>query len=305
MRRQIQPFDPSAYDAGCLALRTRLDRLARLEALGRADAVERNLTRTARDLDEHFEAAFVALGIQRSFAPDAQTFPRDLPRRDALPGQDATGGRGARCLIRQFRQAHALVMESLPWPVRESLDRARRRTRRTMGTVLALAACAAVLILAWPALRGVWHGFERANFVHDFVLQAADRPGVRIAGVYGPEVQDGLRWRWGWGTRSIIALELNRPEPVRLDFAVSNPLEGQTLSVIVNGETLAHHGPLPAATGMARSASGSVRFQGKAGLNAIVIEHPLMNHFTFTGDDTPYSVAFLELVLSTGLRAGR
>lgn len=313
--RSTGSFDLAAYDARCLALRARLDRLAGLEALGREAALARELPGLLRDLRGHFGQALRQLDREAAAAAAAGAPDEALPEplRSACDdialrldqgGPQALRGCAALCLG-LFRQGHARVLEALPPAGKERLAKARRRVRRLALGLLAACACALGLLLAAPALERAWKGFERNNFALDLARDAAERPGLRIAGVYGPEADKEKRWRWGWGTQTIIALELDRPGPVSLDYAVSNPLEGQTLGVSANGELLASHGPLPGVTGMARSVAGSVRFQGREGLNALVITHPLVNHFTFTGDDTPYAVAFLELRLATGLRAGR
>jgi len=295
-------FDLDAYDAGCLELRVRLDRLAEMEALGRAETLASGLAGTARALRGHFGMALETLGAD---LPDGFVEALDALARRAASGDPEVLREGLGQCLRAFRDGHALVLAGLPQERRERLALAQRLVRRRLLASLALAACGLGLVLAAPALERAWQGFERNNFVHDFVREDSGRPGLRIAGAYGPEADGERRWRWGWGTRTIVALELDNPGPVRLDYAVSNPLEGQSLAVVANGEILAVHGPLPGVTGMARSAAGSVRFEGRTGLNAIVFEHPLVNHFTFTGDDTPFSVAFLELRLAAGLRAGR
>jgi len=309
--RATGSFDLDAYDARCLALRGRLDRLAGLEAMGREAALARELPGLLSELRVHFGQALCQLHREAAAGEPDEALPEplrsacdDIALRLAQGGPQELRGGAADCL-RLFRQGHVRVLEALPPAGKERLARARRRARRLALALLAACACALGLLLAAPALERAWKGFERNNFALDLARDAAERPGLRIAGVYGPEADKEKRWRWGWGTQTIIALELDRPGPVSLDYAVSNPLEGQTLGVSANGELLASHGPLPGVTGMARSVAGSVRFQGREGLNAIVITHPVVNHFTFTGDDTPYAVAFLELRLATGLRAGR
>lgn len=312
------------YDARCLALRSRCDHMSRLVEANRWEALALALPPLAQDLGRHFGQVLSALERPRA-AGDGTEPARDPakplpegPRGVAVSVEglrgDATEGPGeppldpvrlraqARRCMELFREGHALVLSRLPEAERKILAGQARRFHRAVWTVLAACVFATAAVLAATPLQWVWQDFRQANFVHDFVTTASEPSNLGISGVLGPEKEAGRRWRWGIGPRTVITLELEKTGPVRLDYAISNPLEGQALTLVVNGEVLARHTGLSAVTGMAQSLHESVRFQGRAGPNAIVFEHPLMNHFDFVKDDTPYAVAFLKLTLAAGLK---
>lgn len=315
--QQPAGFCLQAYDARCLDLRSRCDHVCDLADEGRWEELSRSLPLLARDIGRHFGQALARLESADEASPgdplnalndDLRANLRDLATPTAQPGEG--GGpallrlRAARC-AGLFRRGHAAVLARLPEAQRRKLDGQKRRQRRSAWVALAAVLAIVALALASPSLERVWNEFQRNNFVHDFLAQSIRPASLDVSGAFGPEHDAKRRWRWGCGARTVITFHLDSPGPLRLDYAISNPLEGQELTVSANGRALSRHAGLPAVTDMAQSLRESLRFQGRAGRNEIVFEHPLVNRFTFVQDDTPYAVAFLELTLAAGLRAGQ
>ena len=317
------------YDARCLDLRSRCDHVSQLAEANRWEDLALAQFLLAQDLWRHFGGVFTALasppdgrGLRGSRPEPAMSLPESLGlglhdvaasaeelragvagESDAFLLDPVRSLAQARRCTELFREGHALTLSRLPEAERKILAGQVRRFHRAVWIALVACVFTTAAVLAAPSLQRAWQDFQQANFAHDFVAMASEPPNLHISGVFGPEKEGERRWRWGSGPRTVITLELKKPGPVRLNYAVSNPLEGQELALVVNGEVLARHMDLPVVTGMAQSLRESVRFQGRAGLNSIVFEHPLVNHFDFVQDDTPYAVAFLELSLAAGLKA--
>jgi hypothetical protein len=321
-------FSLNEYDARCLDLRSCCDHVSQLAEASHWEELALALLLLAQDLEEHFGGVLSGLESPQAAGDCAEfacnpvgSLPESLRlglRDVAASAEELRGGIAARpgalpldpCRLRAqarrctelFREGHALVLSRLPEAERKKLASQVRRFHRALWAVLAAFVFTAAAILAAPSLQRAWKDFRQENFIHDFVALTSEPSNLRVSGALGPEKEAERRWRWGVGPRTVITLELKKPSPVRLDYAVSNPLEGQELTLVVNGEVLARHTGLPAVTGMAQSLRESVRFQGRAGVNSIVFEHPQVNRFNFVQDDTPYAVAFLELTLATGLK---
>ncbi len=74
---------------------------------------------------------------------------------------------------------------------------------------------------------------------------ALDPPAVPTKGVEPVERAAGVDFRWLCGPGATIRLNLDRPERLRLVLALSNPLEGQTVTVLVDGLPVAAFENLP------------------------------------------------------------
>jgi len=77
-------------------------------------------------------------------------------------------------------------------------------------------------------------------------LMALDPPSVPVTGVRPVERVVGIDFRWLTGPKASVSLDLDAPKKLRLALSVSNPLQGQSVGVFLNGKEVARYENLPA-----------------------------------------------------------
>ncbi len=148
-------------------------------------------------------------------------------------------------------------------------------------------------------------GFQQLDFTaaplgSDFFEPAALPFGTateNLAGILS-ETEPARQWRWALGPQAALRLVLPEDKELELSFACNNPLDGQEVTVLVNGEEKWRSGPIGAQRWMQAEVKQSLTFPGKKGVNTVVFVFAKWNgspaYFSET-DHTPYAVAFTKL----------
>ena len=111
-------------------------------------------------------------------------------------------------------------------------------------------------------------------------LMALDPPAVPASGVRPVERAAGTAFRWLTGPGASVRLTLDAPRRLRLALSVSNPLEGQTVTVSLGGRTVARYENLPATPRLTGFVPLAAEFDAPAGPSELEISFSRYNRRT-------------------------
>lgn len=111
----------------------------------------------------------------------------------------------------------------------------------------------------------------------DLLLSAAPK-GLHMSGFEGPETSEEGRWRWMVGPQSTLKFRLQESRAYVLRYALNNPLPGQKVELIINGETVLTREGMPPDPWLKPSIREIRVLQGRAGENTIVWRFSMQNH---------------------------
>ena len=147
-------------------------------------------------------------------------------------------------------------------------------------------------------LAQVRAGAPRVEAACDFFDPRTLDATVQTTGLRDIEFDPAGKWRWAVGPESRISFRQQQARPMRLEFAISNPLPGQSIVLSINGQEVKRYDNLPATPWLAATLSESLPFDAQAGTNEIVFTYSLQNGRGATlgsSDQTPYAVSFTTL----------
>ena len=138
-----------------------------------------------------------------------------------------------------------------------------------------------------------------ARPVHGNVMDAQGlAPEYELKGLHGVEADGNRAWRWGVDGKSEISFPLAGPQRVRLGYAFTNFMAGQSCRVLVNNKVLDETADIPRQTWGEGQKQREIEFDGTDGRNTVVFEFSKINHINASmsdTDSTPYTVAFTKI----------
>lgn len=119
-------------------------------------------------------------------------------------------------------------------------------------------------------------------------------------------------YRWGSGPETALRFKVNQPGRIRLEIALNNPIPGQGVTVLVNGEGVKRLENMPARPWLQNPENVLLDVDAKAGENTVVLRYDLWNgkypaphHANFApGDGRKLAMAFTRLRLVAPSMAG-
>jgi hypothetical protein len=104
-----------------------------------------------------------------------------------------------------------------------------------------------------------------------------DPPAVPAIGFRPVERAAGMDFRWVLGPRASVVLNLAAPKRLVLSLTASNPLEGQTVTVLVNGRAVEKFENIPTAARLTGFRRYEVPFDAPPGTVEIALEFTRYN----------------------------
>lgn len=163
--------------------------------------------------------------------------------------------------------------------------------------------CLLLANMAWHAGEALLTDYRQRHFQHDLVAGQTPK-NWELAGLGGLEKNgQGRPYRWGFGPATEISFFMPATKEVRIGYDVVDPaIDGQTLALEVNGETLTPPRAIPKQPDTAPALPGSQTFKAKAGKNTVRLVYGDWNHGRTTfasGDPRPFALVFFRLDLQT------
>lgn len=121
----------------------------------------------------------------------------------------------------------------------------------------------------------------------------------------GPVEREGFgQWRWALGEQTALRFTLPKDMAVTADFALNNPIAGQSVTIVFNGQPLEVIDGLAPDKWLSPTVSRQLRLVGRQGENTLSLRFAAWNGqanrpaATFApGDGRPFAVAFTKLRL--------
>ena len=161
--------------------------------------------------------------------------------------------------------------------------------RITASTVRSNTACLCIVALCFVMLlTGCANRPEPATTL-PVDLFAYDPPAVAVTGIRAIERSQAVAFRWVLGPQASLRLNLKEPQEALLRFTLSNPIDGQTLTVLVNGKPSAAFAELPAQPRLTGHTEYRATLPCAAGANTVTLAFSRYNRLdeasTFAPED--------------------
>lgn len=107
-----------------------------------------------------------------------------------------------------------------------------------------------------------------------------DPPAVPASGFRPVERAGGIDFRWVTGPKTTLSLVLDAPRRLRLSFTASNPLDGQTITVLLNGREAARFENIPGAHRLTGFTRYEADLDAPAGVSEVALAFSRFNRRT-------------------------
>lgn len=129
-------------------------------------------------------------------------------------------------------------------------------------------------------------------------LMALDPPSVPVTGFRPVERAAGIDFRWVTGPQATLTLTLDAPRRLKLAFTASNPIAGQTITVLLQGRPVASFEAIPGADRL----TGFTRYEAdldlQAGVNTVALAFERYNRRTPEETFAPEDKEGLAIMIS-------
>lgn len=121
---------------------------------------------------------------------------------------------------------------------------------------------------------------KTTNITFDILTPpAVSEEWFKLGGFWSPECdsRSGKQFVWAEGPRGMVIFISARDQRVSLTFSLSNPIAGQTISVLANGDAVKTYENMPAVPFLEVSAKETIEFDARKGLNEITFTSSMWN----------------------------